>query len=175
MRKSSSSFRGRSIDFRGRQSTSVVEPAAGSGRHPEGRDAGVEVGGDARGGAEQQQRGRPQDCHGGGGEEGGDGHFRSSQSIPSIIPQFKPQWQHFIPAMPVLRVKQFLDSPPSIWRGEAYVVKLGVGSSQCPSHIGLKWRIADAIGLLLSVMITEDFHLKLRKNTSTHLKERSKL
>ena len=73
MRKSSSSFRGRSIDFRGRQSTTVVEPAAGSGRHPEGRDAEVELGGDARGRAEQQQRGRPQDCHGGGGEEGGDG------------------------------------------------------------------------------------------------------
>ena len=82
----------------------MVEPAAGSGRHPEGRDAGVEVGWDARGGAQphwHQQRGRPKDCHGGGGEEGGDANFGSSQSIASIIPPSKPQWQRFIPAMPV--------------------------------------------------------------------------
>ena len=80
----------------------MVEPAAGSGRHPEDRDAGVEE--DARGRAEphwHQQRGRPKDCHGGGGEEGGDANFGSSQSIASIIPPSKPQWQRFIPTMPV--------------------------------------------------------------------------
>ena len=112
MRKSSSSFRGRSIDFRGSQSTTVVEPAAGSGRHPEDRDAGVEE--DARGRAEphwHQQRGRPKDCHGGGGAEGGNEDFQLSKTVPSIILASNPPWQGFIfAALPweYLRLKTFL-------------------------------------------------------------------
>ena len=75
----------------------MVEPAAGSGRHPEDRDAGVEE--DARGRAEphwHQQRGRPKDCHGGGGAEGGNEDFQLSKTVPSIILASKPPWQGFI-------------------------------------------------------------------------------